>query len=62
MNSGNDGCFWKSKKGSMGQNHQRCLHREDEVGTESSWGLDLFWDGNWSNCMNNAFHRMFIEK
>lgn len=46
MDSGNDGCFWKSKKGEYGSKSQRCLHREDEVGTESCWGLDLFWDGN----------------
>ena len=33
--------FENLRKENMGQNHQGCLHREDEVGTESSWVLNL---------------------
>lgn len=35
--------FENLRKERMGQNHWGCLHREGEVGSESSWGLDLFW-------------------
>lgn len=42
MNSGNDIWSWKSKK-EYCRNSQGWLHRESKVGTESSWGLDLFW-------------------
>ena len=50
--------FENLRKERMGQNHWGCLHREGEVGSESSWGLILFWiigEELGSNSMNKAF-------